>query len=237
MPPTRVRSWVVAVWGTLALLVPRVVHSGDRSSGRTSSEASMVEQAGSIPEVKVSLGDDIHAVAARSSYPFKKSTLDGRVPLIITEPVALTYLYREERSVKFPPALFLDVGLVEGHVVFLKVSPHLELMPLAEAFALIQETAKALEEAGFKPSDRPMPALESLVKLFSDPLRSATTVQSWQAGGDRVYINLQRNLRAQQLPALQPGQERGDLFSIVVHFENAELRRKYQAKRREKRVP
>lgn len=170
------------------------VHSQPAASSRLDPRTmTTAEQAQDYPVVRVALGEAVRQVQARSTLrlPPASDTVRGNVN--ITEPVVLEF-GQAPAAIRFPAGRFVALMPLAGHVVEVRLSPHLRSLTTDEALDLAAEVGRILESRGWRRA-RTIASPDSLRRASALNAGSdvyAQALAEWRRGNDQATITLKR---------------------------------------------
>lgn len=203
--------------------------SADRS---VSANGRMISENASYPVVRVALGEPVQEAQRRSTsrFPQVEDTLVASVE--ITDPTVVEFGSPPD-FVRFPPARFVSLGPYAGHVVQVRLSPHLQALTTDDVLRLADETGRLLAASGWH-----------LVRTYASPdsVRRASALSAgadvfdqsltvWARGGDQATLTAKRL----QSPAPERAWDGAgpvparpdDRFLLDVRLDNDSIRAEY----------
>jgi hypothetical protein len=147
---------------------------------------------------------------------------------LVSTPTEVIYEARG-RELVFPAAIYAGLDINHGHVVGLKLSPHLKYLDLEGSVSLAQQMNDLLRKAGWQRSPKG-PELDSAAvreafdKDHDTPKKIA--VAMWEDSGDSATILITHQHKADDAFA-KLTEKAADSFIVTVDFENETILRTY----------
>lgn len=187
------------------------------------------------PVVRVALGDSLRALRNQSTLPMPDDMGSSGDNINVTTPVQLTYGSRQ-RPLVFPPGLFLSLVPMAGHVVEIRVSPHLYPLTLDDAIALAGRVDASAAAAGWSRA-QVLASTDSVRHAVAGLSPVATYKQAlsrWRAdNGDEMYVSVQRVKSAEDVRSANAAYGKNtpehDQFLIDVYLTNGPVFDRYAA--------
>lgn len=208
------------------------VRSQTRAERNAFGKGSMTSETDGYPIVRVALGEPVQEAQHRSTsrFPRIEDTLVASVDM--TDPTVVEFGQAPD-VVRFPPAGFVSLGSYAGHVVQIRLSPHLQALTTDEVLRLADEIGRLLGSHGWRLA-RTYASPDSLrrasgLSAGADVYDQSLTV--WARGGDQATLTAKR---LHSPPPERPWDGAGpppprpdDRFLLDVRLDNDSVRAEY----------
>lgn len=139
---------------------------------------------GSSGILRTFIGQDALALREKSAFKVNLGTVKDAMLYATDQPVVVEY-GTVDGAIRFPPASFLSLDIVAGHVIGLRIMPQLNVLTVTQAMDLVNNLNAMLARHGWT---RPQPGLtgaEAAIRL-SAPQGNPQRVDfgNWKGPGD-----------------------------------------------------